>query len=163
MTVGQPHETHPLFADRPELDDLAFAMVHRLHAQIPADKRPTSWSDFTEAQVLRAKEAAALAYDAGRESVSAKARLDAIVEAATKIGECIKRSSLITREDRAATSAFIAAQNAVLSMRKLDPRDPDPFFPGIFYANTCGYCSDGRLPCKRGASYRCDYPRARND
>jgi hypothetical protein len=58
-------DTHPLFADRPELDALAFAVVHRLHAQIPIDKRPTSWSDFSEAQVLRAKEATALAYDAG--------------------------------------------------------------------------------------------------
>ncbi len=68
--IGPAHETHPLFADRPELDALAFAVVFALHKQVPEDKRPTSWSDFTEAQVLRAKEAAALAYDAGFEAGS---------------------------------------------------------------------------------------------
>lgn len=44
-----------------------------------------------------------------------------------------------------------------------DPRDPDPTRPGIFRGHNCGYCRDGKLPCRQGAPERCEYPHARND
>jgi len=45
----------------------------------------------------------------------------------------------------------------------IDPRDPDPSRAGIFRNHNCGYCDNGKLPCKQGHPHRCSNPHARND
>ena len=65
--MDNPEETHPMFLDAPHLDGIAFHMLGILHENVGPEKLPTSWSDFSEGQVSRAKRAAKFVYDAGAE------------------------------------------------------------------------------------------------
>lgn len=40
---------------------------------------------------------------------------------------------------------------------------PDYSREGIFVYHNCSRCSDGKKPCVRGGSHRCEFPHARND
>lgn len=44
-----------------------------------------------------------------------------------------------------------------------DPREDHPTRQGIFRSHNCWRCQSGAKPCVRGATNRCEYPRARND
>lgn len=45
----------------------------------------------------------------------------------------------------------------------IDPREDDPSREGIFRSHNCWRCQSGAKPCARGATNRCEYPRARDD
>lgn len=47
--------------------------------------------------------------------------------------------------------------------QRLDPRDDDPTREGMWRSNRCGYCDNGRKPCKQGRHNHCSNPIARND
>ena len=38
----------------------------------------------------------------------------------------------------------------------------DPAVSPLFRDNRCGYCDDGRKPCRQGVHNRCSNPTARN-
>jgi hypothetical protein len=69
--------------------------------------------------------------------------------------------SFNTMEVVATASAFGAL--AAAGLQSPDPREDDPTREGIFRSHNCSRCQDGAKPCVRGATNRCEYPRARND